>query len=44
MWVFWLVIVVMLAVAAINTTVRMIGNDHVLRNSATPAAPTTEPG
>jgi hypothetical protein len=30
-WVFWLLVVVMLAFAILNTAVRMVSNEHVLR-------------
>jgi hypothetical protein len=37
-WVFWLLIVVMLAFAVLNTAVRMVSNEHVLRQSASTSA------
>jgi hypothetical protein len=33
-WVFWLLIVVMMAFAVLNTAVRMAGNERVLRSNA----------
>jgi hypothetical protein len=32
-WVFWLLVVVMLAFAVLNTAVRMVSNEHVLRQN-----------
>lgn len=37
-WVFWLLIVVMMAFAVLNTAVRMVSNEHVLRESASTSA------
>ena len=43
-WVFWLLIVVMMGFAVLNTAVRMVSNERVLRSDASAAAtPEAEP-
>ena len=43
-WMFWLLIVVMMAFAVLNTAVRMVSNERVLRSDASAAAtPEAEP-
>lgn len=42
-WLFWLLIVVMLVAAVLNTAVRMINDEHA-RDSAAEPTPAAEPG
>jgi hypothetical protein len=41
-WLFWLLVMVMLAVAVLNTTVRMITDEHTIHSAGAKPAPTAE--